>query len=184
MNQTHQISPKITIKPLEATDAQDMFKLIDSQREYLGEWLPFVKHTCDVSYSLNYINSLYGINGNMLEYTFKILIKGKFVGTIGFTGTNKVNSKSEIGYWLSEKYQGQGIITSTVKYLLDLAFTELKLNRIQIKCAVGNTKSINIPKRLNFTFEGIERAGELFPDGTYKDIEIYSILKGENIDTI
>lgn len=179
MNHTHQISPEITIKLLEIPDAQEIFEVIDSQRDYLEEWLPFAKYTEDISDSEDFIESLYGIDKNMLEYTFKILFRGEFAGLIGFKLTDWGNSKTEIGYWLSEKYQGLGIITIAVKYLLDLAFTELKLNRVQIKCAEGNAKSSNIPKRLNFTFEGIEREGERFPDGSYKDIEIYSILKEE-----
>ena len=55
----------------------------------------------------------------------------------------------------------------------------MAMNRIEIKCAIGNTPSSSIPQRLVFKFEGIERAGELFPDGCFKDLEIYSILKDE-----
>lgn len=58
-------------------------------------------------------------------------------------------------------------------------FEGLELNRVQIKCAVGNTPSSNIPKRLGFQFEGIERAGELFTEGSFADIEVYSLLKNE-----
>ena len=63
--------------------------------------------------------------------------------------------------------------------LIDYAFDELELNRIAIKCAVGNQPSKNIPMRLGFVFEGIERDGELFPDGHFVDLEVYSLLKKE-----
>ncbi|MFV0598592.1 MAG: GNAT family N-acetyltransferase, partial [Bacteroidales bacterium] len=53
------------------------------------------------------------------------------------------------------------------------------INRIQIKCAVGNIPSKNVPKRLGFVFEGIEREGELLSSGVYTDIEVYSKLKSE-----
>jgi RimJ/RimL family protein N-acetyltransferase len=36
---------------------------------------------------------------------------------------------------------------------------ELDINRNQIKCAVANTASRNIPQRLGFQLEDIERAG-------------------------
>ena len=55
------------------------------------------------------------------------------------------------------------------------------MNRIQIQCAVGNTKSSNIPRRLGFTLEGIARAGELQADGRFSDIEVYSLLREEYI---
>lgn len=53
------------------------------------------------------------------------------------------------------------------------------MNRIQIKCAVGNRPSNAIPLRLGFKFEGIEREGELLASGYYADINVYSILKKE-----
>ena len=52
----------------------------------------------------------------------------------------------------------------------------MKLNRIQIKVAVGNHKSAAIPNRLRFQLEGIERAGE-FHDNKYLDLQVFSLLK-------
>ncbi len=63
--------------------------------------------------------------------------------------------------------------------ICDFAFKTLNINRIQIKCAVGNTPSSNIPKRLNFKFEGIERDGELLSENHFVDLEIYSKLKSD-----
>ncbi|MFA7401791.1 MAG: GNAT family protein, partial [Bacteroidales bacterium] len=89
----------------------------------------------------------------------------------------KQNQKTEIGYWLSESFQKKGIMSLSVKALIDYAFQQLQLNRIQIKCAVGNNESKHIPQRLGFTFEGIEREGEFLSDNTFTDLEVYSILK-------
>jgi hypothetical protein len=47
------------------------------------------------------------------------------------------------------------------------------------QCGVGNQPSRNIPHRLEFHFEGIERAGELYPDGKFIDIKVYSKLRDE-----
>jgi ribosomal-protein-serine acetyltransferase len=62
--------------------------------------------------------------------------------------------------------------------LIGAAFSYLEMNRIQIKCAVGNQRSINIPKRLAFRFEGIERAGEWLND-RFVDLEVYSMLRSD-----
>jgi len=53
------------------------------------------------------------------------------------------------------------------------------MNRIQIRCAVGNYPSNAIPQRLGFKFEGTERDGELLSSNQYTDINIYSLLKKE-----
>lgn len=61
--------------------------------------------------------------------------------------------------------------------MLHFAYNELDINRVQIKCAVGNIPSKNIPKRLGFKFEGIERDGELLVDNQFTDLELYSFIK-------
>jgi ribosomal-protein-serine acetyltransferase len=98
---------------------------------------------------------------------------------IGFKSTDLLNKRKEIGYWISEPYQKQGIVTKSVDILCAFAFNEMGMNRVQIKCAVGNTASIQIPLRLGFSYEGIERQGELLSGNEFTDLEVYSKLKCE-----
>ena len=70
------------------------------------------------------------------------------------------------------------MIQSVVK-LIEHAFGELDMNRIQIKVAVGNDKSRRIPEKLGFQMEGIERDGELLVDNVFTDIAVYSLLRKE-----
>ncbi|MCL2561237.1 MAG: GNAT family N-acetyltransferase [Rikenellaceae bacterium] len=169
----------ISLHSLVSGDVADIFETIDSQRDYLGKWLPFVALTRSVDFTRSFVDSVLNAPRDSFEPTFTIRKSGKFVGLIGFKSTDKANRKTEIGYWLSGPFQGQGIATRAVKALCEYAFTELDMNRVQVKCAVGNDPSSLIPKRLGFIFEGIERAGELNSDGIFRDIEIYSILKSE-----
>lgn len=70
-------------------------------------------------------------------------------------------------------------MTACVKQLCRWAADQRAMNRIQIKCAVGNLPSNAIPLRLGFQLEGTEREGELLASGHYADINVYSILKKE-----
>ena len=117
------------------------------------------------------------VTDEVREYVFVIYYKKAFAGLIGFKQSDSINRKTEMGYWICESVQGNGIATKSVQALMKFAFSELLVNRIQIKCAVGNLKSKNIPKRLGFVFEGIERDGERMSNGSYCDIEVYSFLK-------
>ena len=100
-------------------------------------------------------------------------------GLVGFKDFDDSNHKIEIGYWLSQYQQGNGIMTRSVDALLDYAFEQLNMNRVQIKVAVDNKKSNRIPQKLGFKFEGVERDGELLADNKYTDINVYSLLKKE-----
>ena len=152
---------EILLRQLELDDYKVIFETIDTQREYLGKWLPFVEFTKKPDDSKKFVEMTINLPEDRFEYVFIIRRENQFVGLIGFKCTDKQNKKTEIGYWLSEIFQGKGIATKSVKRLCDFAFNELGINRVQIKCAVGNEKSKSIPKRLGFSFEGIERDGEL-----------------------
>lgn len=177
---TIELEQGLVLKQLQESDAPDIYTVLNSQREYLGKWLPFVEFTRDVADTIKFIDSVVNAPEDRFEYVFTIRKSNEFVGLIGFKSTDKQNCKTEIGYWISDKFQKQGIVTKAVSKLCDFAFRELGMNRIQIKCAVGNIPSKNIPVRLGFTFEGIERAGELLTGGFFSDLEVYSKLKSDN----
>ncbi len=173
------IDEHVVLAPITLADSTDMFETIHSQRDYLGKWLPFVVFTQQVEDSRNYIRSMLGAPENTREHVYTIRYDGVFAGLIGLKAIDKANHKTEIGYWLSEPFQKQGIISRSVVALCRHAFSNLNVNRVQIKCAVGNEPSKRIPQRLGFCFEGIERDGELLTGNAYADIEVYSILKRE-----
>lgn len=173
------INSSIKLTQIQAEDATAIFNLINTERDYLGKWLPFVHMTKQIADTEAYVLSLVNAPAGSFEYVFTIRNEAKIIGLIGFVRTEAHNKKSEIGYWLSEKHQGNGIMTQSVKALCKFGFDELQLNRIQIKCAVGNIPSRNIPQRLGFKCEGIERQGEIQHDGSFKDLEVYSLLRSE-----
>lgn len=164
--------------PLELTDVPEIYQAIDSQRDYLREFLPFVDQTKQMEDTHTFVRSSV-FAAERGEYTFVTRCNNAFAGLVGFKDLDKENRKVEIGYWLCKQYQQQGIMTSAVQALCKLAFKEMKLNRVQIKCAINNIRSKRIPLRLGFTYEGIERQGELMSNGKFSDLDVYSLLKSD-----
>jgi ribosomal-protein-serine acetyltransferase len=173
------VNDHIRLESLKISMAQQIFSAIDNGRDYLRTWLPFVDLTLEVHDTEKFIQGINQQKEIRKDEIYSIWVDEEFVGLIGFKDTDWVNRKTEIGYWLIQKMQGRGIITSCVKRLISYSFQKLKLNRIQIKVAVGNTKSAAIPKRLGFHFEGIERAGEKH-NNRFFDLEVYSLLSSDN----
>ncbi|MFX4300808.1 GNAT family N-acetyltransferase [Alicyclobacillus tolerans] len=81
-----------------------------------------------------------------------------------------------MGYFLGKDYKGKGIITTSVRALLDYIFDVLILNRVVTQCAAENMKSRAIPDRLGFQQEGIARDGQWLYN-RYVDLVNYSLLK-------
>ncbi len=176
---TIKVSDHILLKQVELSDAEDIFQTINSQRAYLGKWLPFVAVSLAIENTVFFIDKM--LNDTQDNYIFVIHYDGVFAGLIGFKGNDKQNKRIEIGYWLSENYQKKGIVTQAVKSMCQFAFDELRINRIQIRCAVGNEPSKKIPQKLGFVFEGVERDGELLTGGIFTDLEVYSKLKKDKL---
>lgn len=166
------------LREAEQSDAQEIYKVIDGHREYLKTWLPFVANLTEQSEE-DFIAETLAVEYEQRNIVFIIEKDEQLCGLIGFVNTDRINNRTEIGYWLLPEFQGQGIMTNAVKYLCRWAVEERNMKRIQIKCAVGNEPSNAIPQRLDFTFEGTERCGELLHTGEYADINVYSILKEE-----
>ncbi|MFC0179791.1 GNAT family N-acetyltransferase [Thorsellia kenyensis] len=158
--------------------ATDLFSLISDNREYLSVWLAwpnYVTHIKDSEYFIK--NAIKEMEEGTAE-TYIILFDMKPIGTVSFNKIDKQNKIGYVGYWISEKYQGKGFVKFAVNFLLQRGFYELMLNKVVIRCAVGNNKSESIPLKFAFKFEGIARENELV-NGIFIDHKIYSLLKNE-----
>ena len=166
------ITPYLQLHPATVADAREMFTLIDANRTYLRRWLPFIDTTLEVGDSEAFLKFVE--EHSERNPVFMIHFYGKMVGLIGFKDTDYDNLRTEIGYWLVEGFQHKGIMTSCVRTLVDYAFSDMGMHRIQIRVAEGNTPSKNIPRRLGFVKEGVERDGELLSDNVFVNLEVYS----------
>lgn len=176
------VDESITLHLPESSMAEELFKLIDHQRDYLGKWLIWVEHTKSVKNSLTFLKEAGVFNRGGQQLTTLIKYNNKIVGSIGFVKLDKANKNGELGYWISENMQGKGIITKACEKLIDYAFKHLDLNRIVIKMDAQNTKSKAIPKRVGFTYEGTLRQDRYKKDH-FRNTDLYSLLKKEWIES-
>lgn len=160
-----------------------IFNVIDQNRKFLRKWLPFVDFTHKATDTEKFVRSILEKPVSVRDEVYVIWYKHEFAGLIGFKDADRVNDKIEIGYWLAEKMTGKGTATSAARKMVNLAFRNMNMNRVQIRCGVGNEKSSAIPRRLGFSFEGVERAGERH-NHDYIDLEVFSLLKREWAETL
>lgn len=172
---TWTIEPGLELRLLELRHAEDLFRLTDRSRNSLRQWLPWLDGIQEVEDTVRFIESTkkqYTANNG---FQAGIWYDGELAGVIGFHALSWFNRSVSIGYWLDEFYRGQGIMTKACCAMVDHAFMDLHLNRVEIRAAVGNTLSRAIPERLGFVQEGIIRDAEWLYDH-YVDHVIYSML--------
>lgn len=175
-----EVLPDILLREVTIGDAAAIYYAIDTHRDYMRTWLPFVDNLKSVSDEENFLKGVLSAPAERYEPVFGIWNKrNEICGLVGFHFSDFANRRTEIGYWLLPEYQHRGIMTACVRRLCRWAVEARDIKRIQIRCATGNTASNGIPIRLGFRLEGTERAGELLASGKYTDIHVYSILKEE-----
>lgn len=170
-----EIQHGVFLRLLEERHADAAFAAVERDRAYLRRWLPWVDQTTDVSYTAGFIKTSLEQFAHNEGLAAGIWCSEEFIGTVGTHKIDWANRKVEMGYWIASRYQGRGIITAGCSALIDHAFTEWKLNRVEIHCATSNDKSSAIPKRLGFQFEGVRREGQRV-NGEYIDIQVYALL--------
>ena len=177
------IDDKLFLERLNLTHVESVFNAIDQNRNFLRRWLPFVDFTHKIIDTERFVRSLLDKHSSTRDEVYAIWYNHEFAGLIGFKDIDRVNDKIEIGYWLIEKMTGRGIATAATRKMINLAFRNMNMNRVQIRCGIGNAKSSAIPRRLGFTFEGVERCGERH-NRNYIDLEVFSLLRSEWAETL
>jgi ribosomal-protein-serine acetyltransferase len=172
------IDDETELRIYEERHAQEVAELVDQNRVYLRQWLPWVDSSRTIEDSKAFIkNSLQQFAQNE-GFQMGIWHRGKLAGGIGYHPIDWANRKVEIGYWLGESFQGKGLMTKACRTLVTYAFDELGLNKVEIHCATSNIRSCAIPKRLGFTQEGILRDAEWLYD-LFLDLIVFGMLARE-----
>lgn len=168
----------LVLKLLGEDSAPALFRIIDLNRNELRKWLPFVDNTWKVTDTDIFIKSIMNSSGPKPDIVYGIWYYDNLAGLIALKEVDRWNKRTELGYWLDPHLHQKGIMTASCRSLLNCAFHNLKMHRVQIKVGIGNAASSRIPEKLGFKFEGIERGGERFADH-FQDIEVYSMLRDE-----
>ena len=173
-----QVDDTISLEFLEEIHAESLLNLVNANRSYLREWLPWVDQMHTVANFAYYISETKRRAAEKTDFGYAIIIDKNIAGRIGLHHINQQNKIGEIGYWLADGLQGRGFITKCCTAIINHGFTQLGLNRIEIKCATGNNKSRAVAEKLKFKQEGILKQAERL-NGKFIDLYLYAMLKEE-----
>ena len=182
---SYKIDDETDLSLIEPRHAEELNALIERNFNHIKEWSAWLKDDRSIE------NTHIFIKRNLLQFAnnegFSIAIRyrGEMAGRanthlvfIDFSYFDWINRKTEIGYWLGESFQGKGLVTKSCRVLIEYAFDELKLNRVEMRCGVENQKSRKIPEKLGFKEEGIIRQ-TAWIHNRFVDYVIYGLLTDE-----
>ena len=83
---------------------------------------------------------------------------GELAGQLNVWGIARGSlASATIGYWVSERFAGRGITTTSVALATDVCFDEMRLHRMEICIRPENQASLRVVEKLGFRYEGLRR---------------------------
>ena len=168
----------VELRLLEERHAEALYAHVEANRAHLGAWLEELAGMQSVEDARGFIRG--GLDGfaKGSGLTLGIWVDGRLAGGIGLGSIQTESRSGMIGYWLGADYVGRGLVTDAVRVLLDYAFGERELHRVEITCPATNLPSRRIPERLGFREEGARRQA-IWVHGQPLDEVIYGRLADE-----
>jgi len=166
--------------PFLSGDGSVVNEAIKESSNELSKWLPFAQNTPTVEET----------ESNMRDAHIKFLAREslrflifhketeEFIGISSIHNIDWEVKKGEMGYWVNQKFSGNGYMTEAIKVLTDLAMNKMGFTRLEISCESTNLKSRAIPEKLGFQLEAVLKNEDLSADEKIlTDTCVYGMIK-------
>jgi RimJ/RimL family protein N-acetyltransferase len=170
---------KVRLQPLDIKDVEPLAEIALSQ-PHLFELMSQQFNTKGDVYG--YVRKALDDMNAGIAIAFLVIDKatGKIAGTTRFLNIVKEHKRLEIGgTWLSKDFHNNGVNKAMKFLMLQYAFQNLQMHRVELKTAEINHISRRAIESIGATFEGILRHHMINDNGTPRNSVYYSILKDE-----
>ncbi len=170
---------RLLLKKLELRWSKMIFDVIEKERERLSVFLSGIRMSKTLEDQEAYIKKTEDSWDSMISFDYAIFLQGEetYIGNIGIHSISWKDGRGEIGYWISQEFEGKGYISESIELLEKILFS-LGFHRLEIRCSPLNEKSVNVAKRLHYRQEGHLRENILEED-VYRDTFIFAKLASE-----
>lgn len=103
---------------------------------------------------------------------------GRVIGMCGFNYWNRHDRRASVGFDLSRRHWGQGIMPEALRAVLRFGFTQMHLHRIEADCSAENHNSRRVLEKLGFRHEGCLR-DQYFDEDRFHDLLLFALLLPE-----
>ncbi|MFK0120270.1 GNAT family N-acetyltransferase [Streptomyces sp. NPDC090994] len=163
------------LRPLEPWHAEEFLAHLDRGREFITRHIPFGTQATDTASARALLTVYAEKRAADSGFLHGLWLDGKLVGGLMFRIFDAATGVCEIGCWLEPAGTGKGLVTRGARVLIDWAFDERGMHRVEWHASSANLPSVNAARRLGLTREGVLRESNPYR-GVRQDMEIWAVL--------
>ena len=164
-----------TLRPLEPWQAAEFLAHMDRARGTVDPWIPWASRSPDLDGARATLQKYADLQARDAGRLYGIWLEDTLVGGVMFVSFDTESGNAEVGCWLEPAATGRGLITKAARHLIEYAFRERGLHRIEWHCRTDNKASSAVARRLGLTHEATLR--QSYPwQGVRHDAEIWAVL--------
>ena len=168
---------KVTLKPLSIECLDDFLEAVYESENSVGVWLSWWKRDYSVSEALEWFDFCSKEIDEKKSYNIGIFQNddNTFAGGISINHIDSDNKIGNIGYWVRESRQNQGIAPAAVDLIKDFGFNTLNLVRLEIVILEDNVASRKVAEKCGAKLDCIAEK-RLIHEGKPMPAALYSFV--------
>ena len=171
--ETIRVSETVALYAANECFVSELYQLVLRNRDWLQQSLDWPQHVISEADTRQNMLSNVMLHQRGYAKMFLIFYKEEMAGVLSFNAIEPQNKAGYIGYWLDERLQGRGILSSSLEAFINYYADRGEVRRFVIKCRTANVASNRVAQRCGFALEGCLREAE-FLNGAFYDQNIYA----------
>ena len=169
----------VLLRPLEISDFENLLEFSLNEPEI---WKYSLINAAGPDNLKKYIQKALEARSSLVQYPFIVFDKRKqkYAGSTRFYDIQFENKTLQLGYtWYGKDFRNSGLNKHCKFLMLDFAFGNLEIERVEFRADALNERSIAAMKSIGCTAEGVLRSSGPNGNGGRRDSIVLSILKHE-----
>ncbi|MFE5942685.1 GNAT family N-acetyltransferase [Streptomyces sp. NPDC056480] len=161
---------RVELHPLTLSDQDEFCSLVRASAQLHGPWMQLPSTAEEFRTWMRRFD-----DGANLGLLIRVRETGAAAGMVNINSIIRGRYQgASLGYAAFAPSAGRGYMTEGLSAVLEYAFTELRLHRLEANIQPGNEASLAVVRRLGFRHEGLSPA-YLYIDGDWRDHERWAI---------
>lgn len=176
------VTPRAVVRRFRESEGEILYNLVEDNRYRIGDLIPKTVETVpDKEAAEMYVRQKIAAWLLQTEYCFGVW-ENKNAQLIGFVRVFNIDwgvPSAEITFFIDKNFEGKGIMTEVVQYVMRFSFSQLKIEKIRLRTATDNYATQRLARKCGFRREGDLRSEIRRPSGEFVDVMLFGYTKAE-----